>query len=97
MASAVVYPSHSWHACLVADEQNLLLEARLDPDGRVLIPEAIRRHLGVGPGDRLIFVVDLDRGDVQLMSPKTFVDAAWANKQGTPNVTAQAPDADTRS
>ena len=35
--------------------------ARLDLDGRVVIPPPVRAALGIGPGDEIVFLVDEGR------------------------------------
>jgi AbrB family looped-hinge helix DNA binding protein len=35
--------------------------------GRVVVPAAIRKHLGLEPGDRIIFSIEVD-GSVQMLS-----------------------------
>jgi AbrB family looped-hinge helix DNA binding protein len=57
------------------------LEARLTPEGRIVVPAAIRRHLGVEAGDRLLFVTD-DEGRVQLTTARALIHAVWANNHG---------------
>ncbi len=54
---------------------------RLGPEGRVVIPAPIRRHLGVGPGDNLRFLLRAD-GTVEIVSPRVLAEALWANNTG---------------
>lgn len=54
---------------------------RLGPEGRVVIPAPIRRHLGVGPGDNLRFLLHAD-GTVEIVSPRVLAEALWANNTG---------------
>jgi AbrB family looped-hinge helix DNA binding protein len=54
---------------------------KLGPEGRVVIPASIRRHLGVGPGDNLRFVLHAD-GRVEIVSPQVLAEALWANNTG---------------
>jgi bifunctional DNA-binding transcriptional regulator/antitoxin component of YhaV-PrlF toxin-antitoxin module len=48
----------------------------------VVVPAAVRRLLGVGSGDRVLFVSD-EQG-VYLTSPKALVHAVWANNPQGP-------------
>jgi AbrB family looped-hinge helix DNA binding protein len=56
-------------------------EGKLNPEGRVVVPAAIRRLLGVSSGDRLLFVSDA-QGGVRLTSAKALIHAVWANNHG---------------
>jgi bifunctional DNA-binding transcriptional regulator/antitoxin component of YhaV-PrlF toxin-antitoxin module len=56
-------------------------EGKLNPEGRVVVPAAIRRLLGVGTGDRLLFVSDA-QGRVSLTSATALIHAVWANNHG---------------
>ena len=56
-------------------------EGKLNPEGRVVVPVAIRRLLGVGSGDRLLFVSDA-QGGVRLTSARSLIHAVWANNHG---------------
>ena len=47
----------------------------------MVVPAAIRRLLGVGSGDRLLFVSDA-QGAVSLTSAKALIHAVWANNHG---------------
>lgn len=55
-------------------------DTRLSPEGRVVIPAAVRAALGVGPGDRVRFTVHA--GVVQLMTAQSLLDVVWANNHG---------------
>ncbi len=55
--------------------------ARLSPEGRVSIPAAVRHQLGVGAGDRIIFVQQ-DDGTYLMTTPMTLVREMWANNHG---------------
>ncbi len=46
-----------------------------------MIPAPIRRHLGVGPGDNLRFLLHAD-GTVEIVSPRVLAEALWANNTG---------------
>ena len=50
--------------------------------GQVTIPAEVRRHLGVGQGDKLSFVIG-DDGSIALKSPKYPNVAALAGAAGT--------------
>jgi AbrB family looped-hinge helix DNA binding protein len=56
-------------------------EGKLNAEGRVVVPAAIRRLLGVTSGDRLLFVADAE-GVVRLTSARILVDTVWANNRG---------------
>jgi AbrB family looped-hinge helix DNA binding protein len=56
------------------------IETRLSREGRVVIPAAVRAALGLGPGDRVRFVVE--NGDVRLVTAKSLLLAVWANNHG---------------
>lgn len=58
-----------------------MIDMRLGPEGRVVIPAPIRRHLGVGPGDNLRFLLHPD-GTVEIVSPRVLAEALWANNTG---------------
>lgn len=60
-------------------------DMKIGPEGRVVIPVSIRRHLGVGPGDNLRFVLHAD-GRVEIVSPRMLVEALWANNTGGQSV-----------
>ena len=56
------------------------IDTRLSPEGRVVIPAAVRSALGVTPGDRLRFVVE--GGEVRLVTAQSLLFAVWANNHG---------------
>ena len=56
------------------------IDTRLSPEGRVVIPAAVRSVLGVAPGDRLRFVVE--DGEVRLVTAQSLLSAVWANNHG---------------
>ncbi len=56
------------------------IDTRLSSEGRVVIPAAVRSALGIGPGDRVRFVVD--DGEVKLVTAKSLLFAVWANNHG---------------
>ena len=58
-----------------------VIDMRVGPEGRVVIPVSIRRHLGVAPGDNLRFLV-LEDGRVEIVSPRMLAMALWANNTG---------------
>ncbi len=57
------------------------IDMKVGPEGRVVIPAPIRRHLGVGPGDNLRFLLHAD-GTVEIVSPRVLAQALWANNTG---------------
>lgn len=56
------------------------IDTKLSSEGRVVIPAAVRAALGVGPGDRVRFVVE--DGEVKLVTAKSLLLAVWANNHG---------------
>jgi AbrB family looped-hinge helix DNA binding protein len=56
-------------------------DTKLSSEGRVVIPAAVRSALGVGPGDRVRFVVEED-GEVKLVTAKSLLFAVWSNNHG---------------
>src|SRR5665647_813785 len=56
------------------------IDTKLSSEGRVVIPAAVRSALGVGPGDRVRFVVK--DGEVKLVTAKSLLFAVWANNHG---------------
>ena len=56
------------------------IDTKLSSEGRVVIPAAVRTALGVGPGDRVRFVVE--NGEVKLVTAKSLLFAVWANNHG---------------
>jgi AbrB family looped-hinge helix DNA binding protein len=57
------------------------MESKINAEGRVVVPAAIRRLLGVRAGDRLLFVPD-GLGGVRLTSPQALIREVWANNHG---------------
>ena len=60
--------------------QKLDFDTRLSPESRVVVPAAVRSVLGVGPGDRVRFVVE--DGEVKLVTAQSLMFAVWANNHG---------------
>jgi AbrB family looped-hinge helix DNA binding protein len=58
-----------------------MLEGKINAEGRVVVPAAIRRVLGVGSGDRILFVTD-EAGNVRLTSANAVIQTVWANNHG---------------
>lgn len=56
------------------------IDARLSPESRVVLPAPVRAALGVGPGDRVRFVVE--DGEVRVLAAQALLDAIWANNHG---------------
>ncbi|GAB3748113.1 AbrB/MazE/SpoVT family DNA-binding domain-containing protein [Microlunatus parietis] len=52
-------------------------DTKVSNEGRVVIPAAVRSVLGVGPGDRVRFVVQ--DGEVRLVTARSLLFAIWAN------------------
>lgn len=55
-------------------------DTKLSPEGRVVVPAAVRTALGIGPGDRVRFV--LEGGEVRLVTAQALLFAVWANNHG---------------
>jgi AbrB family looped-hinge helix DNA binding protein len=47
------------------------LEARLDARGRLTLPREIRRMLGLGPGQKLLFRVE--EGEIRAVTPQALL------------------------
>jgi len=60
-------------------------DSRLSPEGRVVVPSEVRRHLGLACGDRVRFVMFED-GRVELITPRMMVEALWANNHAGDDV-----------
>ena len=60
-------------------------DSRLSPEGRVVVPSEVRRHLGLASGDRVRFVMFED-GRVELITPRMMVEALWANNHAGDDV-----------
>lgn len=60
-----------------------MLEAdvRVSPEGRVVIPAAVRAALGIRPGDRMRLVVQ--EGEVHLVPARSLIHSVWANNTGS--------------
>lgn len=56
------------------------IDTKLSPEGRVVIPASVRSVLGIGPGDRVRFVVE--DGLVTLVTAQSLLSAVWAKNQG---------------
>lgn len=56
------------------------IDTKVSNEGRVVIPAQVRSALGVGPGDRVRFVVE--DGEVKLVTAKSLLCAVWANNHG---------------
>lgn len=59
-----------------------VLEAKVSPEGRVVIPASIRRALGVGPGDTVVFVPSEQASGFMVTTGPALVEAMWANNRG---------------
>lgn len=60
--------------------EKLDIDTKVSNEGRVVIPAAVRSALGVGPGDRVRFVVE--DGEVRLVTAQSLMSAVWANNHG---------------
>lgn len=60
--------------------EKLDIDTKLSAEGRVVVPAAIRAALGVGPGDRVRFVVE--DGEVKIVTAQSLLYAVWANNHG---------------
>ncbi|MGH8870009.1 MAG: AbrB/MazE/SpoVT family DNA-binding domain-containing protein [Actinomycetes bacterium] len=56
------------------------VDSRVSAEGRVVIPAEIRRILGIGPGDRVRFV--MEEGQVHLVTPRLLAMSLWADNHG---------------
>jgi AbrB family looped-hinge helix DNA binding protein len=56
------------------------IDTKLSSEGRVVIPAAVRAALGVGPGDKIRFVVG--GGEVKLVTAQSLLFAVWGNNHG---------------
>ena len=65
---------------MVGMAEVLDIDTKLSSEGRVVIPAAVRTALGVGPGDRIRFVVE--DGEVKLVTAKSLLFAVWATNRG---------------
>lgn len=52
-------------------------DTKVSPEGRIVIPSAVREVLGVHGGDRIQFVVD--DNVVRIVSARSLLYAVWAN------------------
>lgn len=57
-----------------------IVQATLTPEGRATVPAAARAALGVGSGDRIVFIIE--DGLVRLVSARQLVEQVWANNTG---------------
>jgi len=60
-------------------------DSRLSPEGRVVVPSEVRRHLGLAAGDRVRFIMFED-GRVELITPRMMVESLWANNHADADV-----------
>jgi AbrB family looped-hinge helix DNA binding protein len=65
---------------LEAMADTLDFDKALSAEGRVVVPAAVRAVLGIGPGDRVRFVVE--NGEVRLVTARSLMFAVWANNHG---------------
>lgn len=57
-----------------------VLQSKLTAEGRATVPAAARKALGVGAGDRLVFIVEGDQ--VCVTSSRQMAMLVWANNHG---------------
>jgi AbrB family looped-hinge helix DNA binding protein len=60
-------------------------DGRIGPEGRIVVPAEVRRHLGLAAGDKVRFVM-YDDGRVELITPRMMIEALWANNQTSSDV-----------
>lgn len=72
--------------CDVCMATTVDIDTKVSSEGRVVIPAAVRRALGLRPGDGVRFVV-VD-GEVKLVTAKSLLFAVWANNHGGDSVLA---------
>lgn len=65
---------------IAAMTQKLDIATKLSRESRVVVPAAVRAALGIGPGDRVRFV--LEDGEVKLVTAQSLMFAVWANNHG---------------
>lgn len=75
---------------------NTGIEAKIGPEGRVVIPSDIRRSLGVGPGDSVLFIAD-GQGGFTVTTADALVQTMWANNRGGDRFDAGAEVRDFRN
>ena len=85
-SSALCLSASDWQTVTVCRMMTYMaaildIDTKLSSEGRVVIPAAVRSALGVGPGDRVRFVVGED-GEVKLVTAKSLLLAVWANNHG---------------
>lgn len=56
------------------------VDVRVSPEGRVVIPAAVRAALGIHPGDRIRLTVQ--EGEVHLVPARSLIHSVWANNTG---------------
>ena len=57
-----------------------VMDGKVSPEGRVVIPADIRARLGISPGDHIQFIVDDD--GVRLVTARALAEQVWANNTG---------------
>jgi AbrB family looped-hinge helix DNA binding protein len=55
-------------------------DTKVSPEGRIVIPSAVREVLGIHGGDRVQFVVE--GSTVRIVSARSLLLAVWANNTG---------------
>ena len=72
-----------------------MLESTITSKGQTTLPRQIRDHLGLGPGDRVRYLI-VD-GDVRLVRPRKAMTLAGALAHDGPPVTLDEMDAAVRT
>lgn len=71
---------------------NAVQESTLTIKGQTTVPRQVREALGLGPGDKLRYLV-LDDGEVRLMRSRKVASLSGALRRDGPAVTLQQMDA----
>ena len=65
-----------------------MLESAITSKGRTTLPKAVRKALGVAPGDRVRYVI-LDNGEVRMIPVRPLSRLFGTFEHGEPTVTLQ--------
>ncbi|MDQ1250646.1 MAG: hypothetical protein QG597_5025 [Actinomycetota bacterium] len=57
------------------------VDSKLSKENRVVVPRQVRDALGIGSGDRVVFLLDGD-GSVRVSTPRLMAMAVWARNTG---------------
>lgn len=66
---------------LVSGAEELLIESRVNAQGRVVIPAEVRKYLGLQGEGTIQFMVGADDG-VRIVTPEMLRFTMWANNEG---------------